>query len=84
MTATEMFKKACDAWGVEMRSDTDKEFTFRRELFHEGESLGVQWSPEVAQDLRAFHGAEAETKLVLVLLEEVVKALAMPSESPSP
>ncbi len=84
MTAVELFTKACEAWGVEMspvKHDTET-FTFRRQLIYEGKALDITWSPEVAQDLRAFHGAEAETKLVMVLIEKVIEAIAMPADSP--
>jgi hypothetical protein len=84
-TSGSLFEKAMKAWGVEIRTLTDDEFKIKRELYWKGEKLeGIIWSPEVAQDLSAFHGQEAEANLVEILLVEVFRALAgkMPNIPP--
>ena len=35
----------------------------------------MTWSPEVAQDLAAFHGEDVAQKLVLMLIDQTARAL---------
>lgn len=75
MEATEVFEKACEAWGVEVRTTNTSEFTTKRELFFEDRPLHVSWNPEVSMDLAAKYGKEAEQKLVLTLVERIAMSL---------
>lgn len=73
MTPTELFVKACDAWGVEISEvfADPKDFMPRRTLSYKGKVLDVNWKPEVAQDMAAFHGHDAEVTLVMFFLDSV-------------
>ena len=74
MTPDEMFQKAIDGWGIEVASPVE-DFSVKRVLFYGGKPLGVTWSPEVAQDLAAFHGEDVAQKLVLMLIDQTARAL---------
>lgn len=77
MVGTELVKKACDAWGVELseiKLDTET-FVFRKTFSYKGKPLNITWSPEVAEDLRALHGAEAENRIVRIIMDRLVGAL---------
>ena len=76
MKAEELFEKACEAWGVEIRSDTQFGLgTSKRYLCFEGKPLDVAWNPESVQDLSAMHGEEAVKGLVHALLDRTIRAL---------
>lgn len=77
MNGIELVTKACEAWGVELsRTEYDpKDFKLRRTFSYKGKPLDVVWSPEVAEDLAAFHGMDAQNEIVRVVMDRLIKAL---------
>lgn len=75
MKAEEMFERACEAWGIEVRSDTQVGYKDKRYLYYRDQPLDVVWCPEVAQDLAALHGEEAVQGLVYALLDRTIRAM---------
>ena len=69
----DLFRNALLSWCVEIGEKSPN--TFKRTLTYKGQPIKVVWSPEVSDDLRVFHGDEAEGNLVGTLLGEVFKAI---------
>ena len=83
MTATEMFKKACEAWGVEISEIVadPKDHLPRRVLTYGGEELNVRWNPEVIEDLKAIHNVDGEKEIVRAILDQLINQLLLRCES---
>ena len=77
MQPMDLFLRALKGWDIEVVDVQEEDKVLRKRLHHvpSGTMLKVAWSPEVAADLKAFHGEGAEVDLVLMLLNEVAQAL---------
>ncbi len=74
MTAIELFEKACEAWGVTVKSSVE-DLRPIKTLYFKGKSLRIRWSPEDIQDLAALHGHYPVNQFALDLLEHTVHAI---------
>lgn len=72
----ELFERTLRAWDLEIIEIQDEGVTRKR--FHHtpsGTTLKVCWSPEVAADLKHFHGVNAEKEIVLMILAQIAQGL---------
>lgn len=81
-------ERTFEGWDIEVckaiNLDPEATHMFRRKLIHRptGRQIETTWSPEVAEDLCAFHGNQALAGLGKALVDEIFGHLTKRTEEP--
>jgi hypothetical protein len=81
MTTMEKFMGALDLLGVEV---VDGPVPDTKRLMFGGRCLLARWVPEIAEDLKMFHGIDAEKELAQTVLLLVAQEINAQNTGPAP